>query len=75
MPFVKISAEGSELEFAPSADPFPTPDVFQSGELSVTETYADLAERVYGETEERMELRIQELKAALEEEGLKVPGR
>ena len=48
--------------------------ILQRGEATLTAKYAEMAAKVFGEDEERMEARVQELRSALEEEGLKVPG-
>ena len=65
---------GPPLIFQPEVDPLPTASVFAEGEAGVPDKYRRLAAAIFGETEEKMEELILELREAVKEEGLVLPG-
>ena len=64
----------SSQKFQPEFDPLPTTSVFDEGEAGLPDKYRHLAKTVFGETEEKMNELILELREALRENGFDIVG-
>ncbi len=64
-------------EFKPGYDAFPTSDVFESGEDDLDAKFLKLQDELFGQLEggKTMEALVREYKAAIQREGLVVPGK
>ena len=64
----------SKIRFEEVFDPFPSEDVFDKGDACLEQKYRELSKDLFGETEEKMKLLIQEFKEATKKEGIEIPG-
>ncbi len=70
-----LDASATSVAFEPCLDPFRHTDVEEGEDEGLDERYTRLAQDIFGETPEKMEELIQELKRELAEKGFVVPDK
>jgi glycosidase len=62
------------VEFKPTYEAFPTPDIFKDGDACLDAKYWKMSDQLFG-TINDMEQLVKEFKEAIQREGLIVPGK